>query len=411
MNNALTHPLRCVHYLDSVSLASGGVVRAVLDLCGALARHGHTVTLVTWDDRDVPNDWRDQRQGVPTILRIERPRAGFLLSKAARQSVESLLEQTDVLHLHTPWDPGNIWFARAARRRGVPYVVTVHGMLDDWSMAQRSTKKRLYLALAGRRMLEGASAVHCTAEAEERQARGWIPKGRFVVLPCLLDLAPFHQSADRDISRQKFGLPADDVPVVLFLSRLHPKKGIEHLIDAAGLAKQEGRQLRVVVAGTGEADYEQSLRRQVADADLEGTIQFVGLVVGELKYSLYQAADLFVLPTHQENFGLVLIEAMASGTPVVTTRGVDIWMEIESAGGVIVAGNSQSIWDAIRSIVNQPDHGRQLGHQGREWVMTHFNEAQSVGCYQSLYASIADGDRETIPSSHDNQGREIATEK
>jgi glycosyltransferase involved in cell wall biosynthesis len=257
--------MKITHYLSHFRLAEGGVVRAVLDFCEVLAQRGHYVTVLTSDVADAPGDWKSGIPGRPHLVALGLPApltARF--SAADGERIERAVRESDVLHLHTPWDRANLAFARAANRHAVPYVLTVHGMLDDWSMRQKPLKKRLYLALAGRRLLEEAAAIHCTAQGELDQAGRWFGGGRGTVAPYIFDLTPFRTLPGPAASRRAIPTADVDEPTVLFLSRLHHKKQPEVLIDAAAILRAEGRAFRVLLAGTGTPEYEAALKRRVA---------------------------------------------------------------------------------------------------------------------------------------------------
>lgn len=383
-------PLRCAHYLSQVRLSAGGVVRAVLDLCATLAARGHDVTLLTYDPADVPAGWAAGEANSPRITTLKPPgRFTKLLPSAAMVRAREALADRQVLHLHGTWEPTNLQFARLARRIKLPYVVTVHGMLDDWCMAQGGAKKRAYLALAGRRFFESAAAVQCTAKAELEQASKHFGTSRGVVLPYLVDLSPFETLPGPGVAQAAYPVVRTDLPKVLFLSRLHPKKGIEVLFEAAVLLRDRGKQIRVLVAGSGDAAYEAGLREVVRRLGMEETVKFLGLVTGVAKTSLFEAADVFVLPTSQENFGLVLPESMACRTPVITTRGVDIWQEVQSAGGVIVDATPAAVAAAIEQVLADPNRRREIGERGRRWVFDTLGPDQLIARYESLYRDAA----------------------
>jgi glycosyltransferase involved in cell wall biosynthesis len=260
-------------------------------------------------------------------------------------------------------------------------------MLDDWSMRQKPLKKRLYLALAGRRLLEEAAAIHCTAQGELDQAGRWFGGGRGTVAPYIFDLTPFRTLPGPAASRRAIPTADVDEPTVLFLSRLHHKKQPEVLIDAAAILRAEGRAFRVLLAGTGTPEYEAALKRRVARLGLDDVVHFVGLVLGEEKISLYERADVFSLPTSQENFGFVLAESLAAGTPVVTTRGTDIWQELQSSGGaVITEGNAAATARGIASLLDDPARAGQMGARGRAWVLEALDPAAIGAKFEALYA-------------------------
>jgi glycosyltransferase involved in cell wall biosynthesis len=376
------------HYLKRFHLAEGGVVRAVLDLAGALAPRGHHVTVLTWDDTDIPADWKAARPGCPHVRLIPRPsRPLGLWSPSERRAVAAALDGTDVAHLHAMWEPTNAQLASLCRNARIPYIHSIHGMLDDWSMAQRPLKKNLYLALAERRTLSKAFAYHCTAQGELDQAKRYARAGRGVVVPLVFDVSAFASSPGPDLARTRHKAFSAGEPVLLFLSRLHVKKGVEHLIRAVKLLRDSGTPCRAIVAGSGDDAYAASLRALVTQLGLSDVIDFPGLVVGPDKVSLFEAADLFVLPTSQENFGFVLVEALAAGTPVITTRGVDIWPELDATGAAwIVDQTPDAIAHAVRTALADRPALAAKAAAARAWALAEFSGDAIVRRYEALYA-------------------------
>jgi glycosyltransferase involved in cell wall biosynthesis len=382
--------MKIAHYLSRFRLEDGGVTRAVLDLCTALSGRAHRITMLTFDPSDVPPAWRNSGDGVPRIEPLTRvldrlPR----LSRASVRQARRVIESVDLVHLHVPWDPVCAQLARLALAAGTPYIVSLHGMLDDWCMEQCPIKKRVYLSLMGQRTLHRAAAVHCTAKAELEQSSKWFPDGNGVIVPLVFDTAAFKQLPGSGPARRRFGELSDGRPVVLFLSRIHYKKGIEHLVRAAARLRDEGRDVLVLVVGSGDEPYVNSLKSLVRDLDLDRSVRFPGFVSGVEKVSLYQAADVFVLPTSQENFGFVLFEALAAETPVVTTRGADTWPEIEGSGGaVIVDANERAIAGAVTALLDEPARRRRMGASGRKWVMENLSIEVVVQDYIDLYTAL-----------------------
>ena len=375
-------PLHIAHYFPRIRLEEGGVVRSVLDLCGALADAGQRITLLTNDDADAPEAWRGENAN-PHVIQVKETSA--LSTRPSRAACE-VIEQADALHLHTPWERGNLAMAREARRAGRPYIVSVHGMLDDWSMAQRRAKKEAFLAAVGTRFLEDAALVHCTATAELEQARKAFPQGRGVVTPLVFDLSEYESLPGPQRARSRWSQLENGRPTLLFLSRIHYKKGPERLIDAAKDLQESGLECNVILAGPGDDSYIDELQERVRAAGLEDRIEFVGLVSGEDKISLYEAADLFVLPTSQENFGFVFFEALAAQTPVITTTGVDTWPELESSGGaVIVPEDRAALVNAIETLLRDYARRERMGPHGRKWTLSRFGGDRVVQDYIQLY--------------------------
>lgn len=380
--------MRILHLLAMLRMEYGGPVRAVLDLCGALADRKHEVTLATWDTHDAPPEWATA-PAAPKLEKINSPGRTGLFSREDRDRMASLIHSHDLVHVHGVWNPWNWQVGAIARQIGKPYIISVRGMLDDWCMEQKPVKKRLFLAVAVRKWLERASFVHLTAQAEFDQARKHFPRGRGIVIPNLTDLKPFENLPGPEMARARFSVLAPGGagrPNLLFLSRVHVKKGLEVLLRAGALLRTRGIDANILIAGTGDAPYLESVKRLAAKLGLQDRAHFLGLVVNEEKLSLYQAADLFVLPTSQENFGFVFIESLACGTPVVTTRGVDIWPELEASGGSVIAdATPEAVADAVAKLLSKRDSLKAMGAKGREWVFKDMAPAKVIREFEAMY--------------------------
>ncbi len=389
--------MRILHYVQRLLLEKGGTVRAAIDLTTALARAGHDVRVLTYNTTDTPDGWNTP--GYPQTITITEPRGptgGF--------SGPQLLEIADhlrwakgdqdtpggrgVVHLHSMWQPTNAQLARACRQLHIPYVISVHGMLDDWSMAQKRLKKRLYWRFAERNVLEGASFVHCTAQAELDQASKWLGKGRGLVLPLVFDTAPFIDAPGPELARDAFDLDPQRNHV-LFLSRIHPKKGLDVLVRA--LAQPAMNDCTLLIGGTGDPADERAIDDLVAQLGVADRVKRLGLVTGDTKLSLYRAADVFALPTQQENFGMVFFEALASAAPVVTTDQIDTTQELVASGGALIADRTpEAFARAVGSLLADPARREEMGRSGRAWVLEHLDPARIVAAYAEAYASAAD---------------------
>lgn len=388
----------------------GGVVNCVMQLAPLQAQAGHEVCVLTADAGDVPRNppWKHCDAGeafgstqVTTCVEVtlrdrlaelrggsaaqaERDTPTQLLTSDAMATAQRLVGQADVVHLHGPWSSSNLQLAGLTRRLGKPYVVSAHGMLDDWCMAQGEWKKRLHLTLASGRMLNHARAVHCAAEEEARQvAQRTNAPTRVVALP--MDLEPFSTMPGAALAREKFSL-REHVPTLLFLSRLHPKKGAEYAIDALHHLRLQGADVDLILAGPAQdEEYAAGLRDRVARHGLTEHARFVGMVDGALKISLYQAATALMLPTSQENFGFVLLESLLAGTPVVTTRGVDLWRELEASGGALIADATGAAFARAAASMLDPTTRQTMARRGRTWALNLVDPGTLVDGYNRIY--------------------------
>lgn len=382
--------LRIAHFLSAVNEQFGGPVRAVIDLCNAMSDRGHDLTVLTWDSTSVPPGWGYPQR--PRVALVEEPSLpGHLFSPRQVRSIEHMLDSLapDCMHFHGVWDPNLAQLGRVAQSRGLPYFISVRGMLDDWSMAQRGAKKRLYLDLFGRSWLEHAARVHLTAQAEMDQASKWFPGGRPLVIPNLLDLRPYKTPPGPEMARERFACLGAPEPTLLFLSRISYKKGVEHLLRAARLLHDRGTPCHVIVAGDAfMVSYLGAVKDLIRKLELEEWVKLPGHVGGAAKISLYQASDLLVLPTSQENFGFVFFEAMAAGLPVITTKGVDLWPELEQSGGASICDvEPEALADRIAALLADRPALRAMGERGREWTFRFLDTERILDQFEEMYAS------------------------
>jgi len=355
-----------------------------------LARRGHDVTWLTCDDTDVPESWKEGKPNTPKIELLGNfQKKGDRLTREQVSLATDIAKDADVVNIHAMWSPSNPQIAKACDSIGIPWVLSIHGMLDDWSMSQRRLKKQIYLATMGRRLLGNATIFHTTAEEECRQASRWFKHDNVVVIPCIVDLDQYKEVPSPQEAIDTYG-QCDDL-TILFLSRIHEKKSIETLIDATAILQQKGLRTRVLIAGTGEQSYIDSLQSRAQSAGVGDEVTFLGMVVGDLKLSLYAMADIFALPTQQENFGLVYPEAMLCETPVIGTRGTDIWRELEEGGAVIVDRTPEAFADAIASLGENKEHLKILGKQGRKHMLDWLDLDSVAKKYEAMYLRATNG--------------------
>ncbi len=383
--------MRILHYLPSLSLTKGGPVRAVLDLTSGFAARGHHVTLLTCDRGDAPSQWDGADTSKPVVTVLPAPEINSQPFAASHKAIAAAcVDQAHIVHVHGVWNYSNAQLGRMARARGKPYLVSLRGMLDDWSVQQKALKKRFFHCVFVKAHLERAGAVHCTAQAELDQSGRWFPKGRGVVIANLLDLNPFRSPPGPGLAREKFPILTNGRPNVLFLSRLHYKKGVEVLIQAASRLRESGVHCNVILAGTGDAQYASAMQNLVGELELDEYVHFVGHVGGPLKVSLYQACDLFALPTSQENFGFVFPEALASGTPIITTTGVDIWRELKDGGGASIVERTPDAFAAeIKALIEDPVRLARMKEATKPFVFRTYDEKTLMDQYEGLYKELA----------------------
>ncbi|MBL4697606.1 MAG: glycosyltransferase [Phycisphaerales bacterium] len=368
-------------------LEEGGVVKAVLDLC-TMSQHNDEVGLATFDPSGTPSEWLDPDTTTTRVHNLTGSGHDKTLSKQQRQQLRTIIDQYDVVHLHSMWSPVNPAVASICKAIAKPYVLSVHGMLDDWCMSQRKLKKIIYMKSMGRNLLRDASVIHCTAQAELDQASAWFTPSKGCVVPLPFDLEEYKEMPEPALAYEAFDQLDPDLPKVLFLSRIHYKKGVDRLIQASALLAKRGIKHQLVIAGTGDEPYVSEMKALAKSTGVDGHTYFLGFASGQAKIALFGECDVFALPTSQENFGFVFFEALAAGTTVLTTKGTDTWAEIEqSGGGVIVENTPEAFAIGLEKILNDRDGFRSRAQGARERIFVEMTVAKVRDQYQSMYAS------------------------
>jgi glycosyltransferase involved in cell wall biosynthesis len=351
-----------VHTVSSIDPETGGPARSVTALCRALEHDGLDVTLVTQRPREPVLPF-----AVPTGVRFTR-RGQVRGVSAFRRAVDAALITTPraLLHDHGIWLPTNHAVATLARRRRVPRVVSPRGMLDGWALHWHGWRKRLAWRLYQRRDVVRADLLHATSEAEAEDLRRLGLRQPIAVLPNGVEtMVP-----RADVSPSA----ASEARVALFLSRVHPKKGLLHLVAAWAALRPPGWVLWIAGPDEGghEADVRAAVRAALPGAHAE-TVAFLGPVSDARRAELMSQAELFVLPTLSENFGQVVAEALVAGLPVVTTKAAPWPALVPERAGWWVDVGTEALLAALREAcaLSAADLGA-MGARGRAWAEPRF---------------------------------------
>ena len=395
--------MRVLHVIPSFAPRYGGPIVAAAGLTRELARRGHDVTVATTNvdgpgELDVPLGSPVPMDGVDVwYFPIQRPR-WYHFSAPMGRALRDLVRRSDVVHIHSVF----LWPTTVAafwcRRYGVPYLVRTTGSLSPAALSKRyegprastasRAKKRLYLSTLGRRDLGGASALHFTSEAERVAASRLrsSPMGR--VIPLGADAPPPSRIDDRVSVQQQYP-SLYGRKIVLFLSRLDTKKGLDVLAEAAESLAESRDDFSLVVAGSGTPEYEGEVRAIYGRHGLSERTVFTGMVVGDDKWGLLREADVFVLPSRHENFGIAVVEAMASGTPVVISDQVDIHREIAEAGaGLVTTLDPAEVAGAIGRLLDDPDAAERMGRAGEALAARRYSWERVAADVEALYEEV-----------------------
>lgn len=372
--------MKILHVLGTLSPRYGGPATLLPQLAKAQTAAGHDVVIATtttdyptgtyhdpgWDtlpDSSVSVFFAPVEYGP---LQVSRGLAGYLRRH---------LGDFDVVTLHGLYRFPSTVAAHLARRRGVPYIVVPHGALDPFLFARSTTGKlrlkRLYERLFELPNLQGAAAIHYTAEEERERAAFLNLRSPSFVVPNGLDWEPYRVLPPRGELRHRWNL--GEAPIVLFLGRLHLKKGLDILVPAFDKVRRNVPDAQLVIAGPENDDYGKTVRGWVTERKLDSAVHFVGPLNATEVVQAFVDADVFALPSYTENFGVAVAEAMACACPVVISDQVNIHAAISEVGaGIVTRCDVDETANALETLLGDPDRRHRMGEAGRRLVQDRY---------------------------------------
>jgi glycosyltransferase involved in cell wall biosynthesis len=317
--------------------------------------------------------------GCDTVVATDRAGGGEALSSLVR---DARFERASVVHNFGIWTPFSIRVSMLSRQTGKPLIICPMGMLEPWALKQKRLKKRVGWEVYQRRNMARAAAIHSTARAEAENLRALGVTTPIAVIRHGIDLP---ETTDRTEPAAR--------KTVLFLSRIHPKKGLLALVEAWSQLRPPD--WRVVIAGPDQEGHRAEVERAVRSKQLDDAFEFAGPVFGDEKAALFRSAHLFVLPTASENFGVVIPEALAYGLPVITTTGAP-WTELaETRSGWWIRPDVRALRDALAAAFALPaGELRAMGLRGRDLVEKHYTWPAIARQHLHLYEWLTDPGRE-----------------
>jgi glycosyltransferase involved in cell wall biosynthesis len=388
--------MRILQIVPSISLVYGGPSQMVLGLSKALAEEGVEVTILTTDSNgdngqlplDVPLDRPVEQDGYQVRYFRCSPFRRYKFSLNLLGWLANHAQEFDLAHIHALFSPVSSTAAAIARTRHLPYLLRPLGTLDPADLRKKRQLKQLYAALLERSNIAGASAIHFTSEQEAKVSERFGVLTRDLVIP--LGVALPDPAANPRSILAELGIP-DQQPLLLFMSRVDPKKGLDLLIPALTQLLAEGLNFHFVLAGANPQDpnYEAQIRAQIQSSPLGQHTTITGFVEGDRKSALLQTADLFVLPSYYENFGIAVAEAMAAKVPVVISDQVHICEQVrQAAAGWVSPCQVAPLTAALRSALSDPAERQRRGANAQQYALEYYSwraiARQMVETYQQL---------------------------
>ncbi|MDY6785029.1 MAG: hormogonium polysaccharide biosynthesis glycosyltransferase HpsP [Cyanobacteriota bacterium] len=390
--------MKILQIVPSISLVYGGPSQMVRGLSAALAGQGVEVTVLTTDSNgdagqpplDVPLDRPVEQEGYRVRYFRCSPFRRYKFSLQLLRWLSHHSREYDLAHIHALFSPVSTAAATVARSRGLPYILRPLGTLDPADLRKKKRLKQLYAAAWEGKNIAGAAALHFTSPREAEISERFGAKTRDIILPLGVQLPELPEVEE---ARRKWGV-AGETPALLYMSRLDPKKGLDLLFPALEKLIEEGVEFHFILAGSNAQDpeYERHIQKAIAASPLSERTQIPGFVSGEDKFALVQAADLFVLPSYYENFGIAVAEAMLSGTAVVISDQVHICSDVTKAkAGWVSDCTIQGLTDNLRYAITNGADRQQRGIRAHDYALQHYSwdaiASQMIQAYEQLLQS------------------------
>jgi glycosyltransferase involved in cell wall biosynthesis len=367
--------MRLLRVIRQTNPESGGPIEGLLRSSEALIRHGHEVEVVSLESAD-----EAASRGFPFhVTGLGRGIGKYGYNPRLTPWIKENARRFDAVVLHGLWNYSSVGAWRGLRNQSTPYFIFVHGMMDPWFRGRYPLKhvvKSAYWWLAEGRVLRDATGVLFTSEEECDRARGVFYGHSYKERVVRYGIAG--PDGDEEAQKAEFssGFPElKDKRLLLFLGRIHPKKGCDLLIRGFAQARKEiAPEIQLALAGPGSSSYLDELKQLVYESEISDRVHWLGMLRGDRKWGALRSAEAFILPSHQENFGIAVAEAMASSTPVLISDQVNIWREVAvSKGGLVQPDTEVGTRDLIRQFYKLSAEERaQMRIAAREGFLCNF---------------------------------------
>lgn len=349
----------CVGGYYKPAYVYGGPARSTPALLEAMAKRDAQVTVFTTNANgpgktlNVPTDFFQLVDGIEVMyfpvnwtLSKLSPFCSIELGRACRKHISEF----DIVYIPGSWTYPVFAAANEAIRQNIPYVISPRGSFMNWAMGHKGFKKRLYLALVERRIINHAAAIHMTSSLERQQWNQWGFTPSVTTIANGLDMAAYRDLPRRGKLRESLNIPASGT-ITLFVGRLHQEKRLELIITSFAIVASQLPDTHLVIVGAEQDGSGERARNQTVQLGLSERVHFLGQKIGNELLQAYSDADMLVLLSYRENFGMVVVEAMAAGLPVLLSSDVGIAQEIDEAGAgkmVIPEPNKvATVWNKI----------------------------------------------------------------
>lgn len=364
--------MKILHIVISLAPEWGGPTKVVTELTEALVKKGLEISIFA------PVKKGDEVKIVrPKGVNLRLFEQGFFArwwsgySPALAKAVAQEIDKFDLVHIHELWSYPHFMTYRTAKKIKKPYVITVHGGLEPWAINHKALKKKIYSVLVQKRILREAVALHAITNEEVKHIRAFGVDNRTIMIPNGINLKEFQTLPVRRDLEQLYPQLAGK-QVLLFLGRLHPKKGLDILARAFGKVARERDDLCLLVVGPDSEGYRAEVVKILAAEGTLDKVVFAGMLTGHEKLAVLGGADIFVLSSYSEGFSMAVLEAMVSGLPVIITRQCHFPEVAEAEAGLVIEPEVGQLATAMEKLLDEPQLRQEMGGNGRRLVNEKF---------------------------------------
>ncbi len=361
----------------------GGPIYSVHSLNRALVKKGFDVTVYTTNaglKGSVAVNKEIEADGIKvtyfSFLEIFKfaNANGWQFSWSLTKALRKNLKFFDVVSIVSIWSYPSAVTAYYCRKIKKPYMISPRGTLYSYTMGKKIWKKLPYYNFIAKRDLMKAAKIHYTTKDEEENSHFSLSfRNQAVVVPNGLDLVEFSEVPLKEWFKKRYPV-LKDKKIVLFLGRIHKKKGLDILVRAFNLIVKEKTDVHLVIAGNDEERYFENVKRWIKEYDIEDKVSYIGMLRGKEKLEAFAGSDVFVMPSYSENFGIAAVEAMACCLPVVISNKVGIYKEVEMRNaGIVVNTDEKSLYSGIKLLLEDPKIKEEVAFNGRKLVEEYYD--------------------------------------
>ncbi len=380
--------MKVLHICSALEFAAGGVAKVIDELTEHLFKKGVAGSIFVTTRRD-GREGSFKPEGVE-VTAFQQSCVAKLYSGHTwrlRDVLQKTIANFDIVHIHGAWHYPQYAAYRAAKKSGIPYIVTTHGAYNPWALNFKKLRKMIYKVLVQKRILQEAAAIHAITNEEVKHIRALGVDTPVFMIPNGIDLEDFRSLPQRvelerlypDLCRKK---------IMLFLGRIHPIKGLDLLCRAFAEVARVREDIRLLIVGPDNDGYGIQLKKMLEDEGVLDKVVFTGMLIGREKMAALNSADFCAIPSYSEGHSIVTLEAMACGLPVIITHGCNFPEVADFESGIIIEPDVDQLTEAMARLLDNPELRKEMGENGRRLVADKFIWDKAADDMIELYKSV-----------------------